>query len=129
MNAKQKLHQAYLSEWAARFVDQKSSGLTVPEWCEKNHFSIHSYYYWKRMLKERVGDQALPDIVPLSIPVTQVHPNDSSSHELTGATCTTRTTCAKLRLTSSGQKQNTARVLITASLERLWPTVSIRKNI
>jgi len=98
MNAKQKLHQAYLNEWAARFVDQKSSGLTVPEWCEKNHFSIHSYYYWKRMLKERVVDQTLPDIVPLSIPVTQVHPNGSSSHELTGATCTTRTTCASVRL-------------------------------
>lgn len=29
MNAKQKLHQARLSEWAVRFSDQKASGLTV----------------------------------------------------------------------------------------------------
>ena len=29
MNAKQKLHQARLQEWAGRFAEQKASGLTV----------------------------------------------------------------------------------------------------
>lgn len=69
MTAKQKLHQAHLREWAARFSDQKSSGLTVRQWCEQNQVSIHKYNYWKHILKEEVVDQMLPDIVPVSFPV------------------------------------------------------------
>ena len=69
MNAKQKLHQAHLQEWATRFADQKASGLTVKQWCEQNHFSIHTYNYWKHLLKEEVIDQLLPDIVPVTVPV------------------------------------------------------------
>ena len=69
MNAKQKLHQIRLQEWAGRFAEQKTSGLTVQQWCEVNHFSFHTYNYWKHLLKEEVVDQTLPDIVPLSLPV------------------------------------------------------------
>ena len=76
MIAKQKLHQAKLQEWTARFADQKASGLTVRQWCEINHFSFHTYNYWKHLLKEEVVDQTLPDIVPLSIPA--VSDSDSS---------------------------------------------------
>ena len=68
MNAKQKLHQAHLTEWAARFSEQKASGLTVRQWCEQNNLSIHKYNYWKHLLKEDVVDQMLPDIVQLSVP-------------------------------------------------------------
>ncbi len=67
MNAKQKLHQVHLSEWAARFQDQKASGLPVRQWCDKNHFTIHQYNYWKHLLKEEVVGQMLPDIVPVSL--------------------------------------------------------------
>ena len=81
MNAKQKLHQAKLQEWTARFADQKASGLTVRQWCEINHFSFHTYNYWKHLLKEEVVDQALPDIVPLSIPAVS---DSDSSLEITG---------------------------------------------
>lgn len=69
MNARQKLHQIHLQEWAIRFADQKASGLTVRQWCEQNHLSFHTYNYWKHLLKEEVVDQVLPDIVPLSLPV------------------------------------------------------------
>ncbi len=68
MNAKQKLHQAQLREWAARFADQKASGLPVRTWCEQNQLTIHKYNYWKHLLKEEVVEQALPEIVPLSVP-------------------------------------------------------------
>ncbi len=68
MNAKQKLHQAKLTEWAARFSDQKASGLTVRQWCDQNQISIHKYNYWKHLLKEEVVGSMLPDIVPLSVP-------------------------------------------------------------
>ena len=77
MNAKQKLHQVDLQEWAIRFADQKASGLTVRQWCEQNKLSFHTYNYWKHLLKEEVVDQSLPDIVPLSLPVFSG--SDSSS--------------------------------------------------
>lgn len=70
MNAKPKLHQVHLQELAARFAEQKASGLTVRQWCEINHFSFHTYNYWKHLLKKEVVDQVLPDIVP--IPVSAV---------------------------------------------------------
>ena len=76
MNAKQKLHQLHLQEWADRFAEQKVSGLTVRQWCEVNHFSFHTYNYWKHLLKEEVVDQVLPDIVP--IPVSAVLEYQSS---------------------------------------------------
>lgn len=68
MNTKEKLHQLRLNEWATRFSEQKSSGLTVRQWCEQNNYSIHTYNYWKHLLKEELASQVLPDIVPLSIP-------------------------------------------------------------
>ena len=69
MNTRQKLHQARLQEWAIRFTEQKTSGLTVRLWCEQNNLSIHAYNYWKHLLKEEVLGQALPDIVPVTIPI------------------------------------------------------------
>lgn len=82
MNAKQKLHQAHLQEWTLRFADQKASGLTVRQWCEQNHLSFHTYNYWKHLLKEEVVDQALPDIVPITLPVL----SDSDSSLATSKT-------------------------------------------
>ena len=70
MNARQKLHQVHLQEWAIRFADQKASGLNVRQWCEQNHLSFHTYNYWKHLLKEEVVDQALPDILKMLIIVT-----------------------------------------------------------
>ena len=85
MNSHQKLHQALLNEWASRFADQKASGLTVRDWCSQNNLSIHKYNYWKHQLKEAVTDQVLPDIGPLSLPITK--PDDST------VDCTNRTIC------------------------------------
>ena len=79
MNAKQKLHQAKLTEWAARFSDHKASGLTVRQWCEQNQISIHKYNYWKHLLKEEVVGSMLPDIVPLSIPTSLQAPEPNTS--------------------------------------------------
>ena len=68
MNTRQKLHQIHLNEWTSRFADQKASGLTVRQWCEQNNYSVHSYNYWKHILKEELASQMLPDIVPLTAP-------------------------------------------------------------
>lgn len=105
MKTNQKLHQLHLNEWAQRFADQKASGLTVKQWCEDNNFSIHAYNYWKRVLKEEVGNQILPDIVPLVLPeatcdaltasqVQQVYPQpvvspNTTLHSAIHANCAT----------------------------------------
>lgn len=94
MNSKQKLHQARLQDWAIKFADQKAQGLSNKEWCELNHISINSYNYWKRLLKDEIVDQMLPDIVPLTLPTPITHTEALStpffSEELKNSTnCTT----------------------------------------
>ena len=72
MTAKQKIHQANLSKWAAIFREQAESGLTIKEWCTRNNVSFHQYNYWKHQAKESYVDSILPDIVPLSLPSAPV---------------------------------------------------------
>ncbi len=70
MNTKQKLHQIKLQQWASRFQEQASSGLTVKAWCTENNISIHTYNYWKHLLKQEYVESALSeqhDIVPLTM--------------------------------------------------------------
>ena len=67
MNARQKIHQANLSKWAAIFQEQSSSHLSIKEWCAQNNISIHAFYYWKRLLKDSFADSILPDIVPVAL--------------------------------------------------------------
>lgn len=85
MNTKQKLHQLRLNEWSSRFSDQKASGLTVKQWCDQNNLSIHTYNYWKHLLKEELASQVLPDIVPVSLPDTtnELLPMVSTNSSLT----------------------------------------------
>ena len=70
MNARQKIHQANLSKWAAIFQEQSSSHLSIKEWCAQNNISIHAFYYWKRLLKDSFADSILPDIVPVALSPT-----------------------------------------------------------
>ena len=91
MDAKQKLHQANLIEWAARCNAQKESGLTVRQWCEQNHLSIHKYNYWKHLLKEDVVDRMIPEIVPLSMPQV-THPDNGMPDRANCTNCAIRTT-------------------------------------
>ena len=97
MKTTEKLHQIHLNEWASRFSDQKASGLTVKQWCEQNNFSIHTYNYWKHVLKEELASQVLPDIVPIAIsePKAPIVPTSSSNSSLTN--CSNRAT-AKLTM-------------------------------
>ncbi|MCD8249451.1 MAG: hypothetical protein LUC60_06325 [Lachnospiraceae bacterium] len=75
MNAKQKLHQAKLAQWAVRCKEQTDSGLTVKAWCEQNNISVYTYNYWKHQLKSEYINSLMPDIVPVSLPpVTSSQP-------------------------------------------------------
>ena len=73
MNTKQKLHQIKLQQWMALFQEHASSGLTIKAWCTQNNISIHTYNYWKHILKQEYVESSLSgehDIVPLNIPAT-----------------------------------------------------------
>ncbi len=64
MNAKQKLHQAKMTKWAALINQQLESGLSIREWCIQNNQSFHAYNYWKHLIKKSMVDSVIPDIVP-----------------------------------------------------------------
>lgn len=99
MSTKSLIHQARLNEWAVRITDQKSSGLSVTEWCQQNNLSKYKFFYWQHLLKDEAVTQMLPDIVPLAMPSAidssqseqpQLLPSAESNHQ----TCTTCTTIA-----------------------------------
>jgi hypothetical protein len=92
------LHQAKLHEWASRFSDQKSSGLTVAEWCKQNNLSEYKFFYWKRQLKEEAIEQVLPEIVPLAMPSVQ----DTVSHVAPKTTAVTGESCASCTSFATG---------------------------
>ena len=98
MSTKTLLHQARLNEWAVRITDQKSSGLSVTEWCQQNNLSKYKFFYWQHLLKDEAVNQMLPEIVPLAMPSVigsyQSEQSQLSSAESNHSSCTTRTTIA-----------------------------------
>ena len=102
MSTNSKIHQIRLNEWAARLADQKSSGLSVPQWCEKNGVTTHKYFYWKRLLKSQVVDQVLPDIVPVQLPSVSELVPQTQIPSTTYTSCTTCTSCASARVFING---------------------------
>lgn len=92
MSTKTLLHQARLNEWAVRIIDQKSSGLSVTEWCLQNNLSKHQLFYWQHLLKDEVVNQMLPEIVPLAMP--SVIDSSQSEHSQLPVSESTRATCA-----------------------------------
>ena len=107
MSTKSLLHQARLNEWATRITEQKSSGLSVVEWCRQNNTSKDKFFYWKRLLKNETVTQMLPEIVPLAMGSSVALPSQpqstSPAHTSGCTTCTscttfTPTSCAKIFL-------------------------------
>ena len=47
-----------LAVWQQHIQDQRSSSLTVRAWCAQNGCSEKSYYYWLRLVRERMLEQA-----------------------------------------------------------------------
>ena len=68
MSSNSIIKQTKLKQWASLFADQKSSGLSVIDWCRQNNISRDQFFYWKRKLKDELVTNALPDIVPISLP-------------------------------------------------------------
>ena len=128
MNAKQKLHQAHLNEWAARISDQKASGLTIRQWCDQNNVSFHKYNYWKHLLKEEVVDQMLPDIVPLEIPSSLQSTEAPVVHDLSHASVPAAEASLHANFTNRANRANfenaNIRLCIDGVCLELQPSVS-----
>ena len=94
MSTKSLLHQARLNEWATHITEQKSSGLSVVEWCHQNSISKDKFFYWKRQLKDEAVTQMLPEIVPLAMaPSTSLPSQPQLSSPSNASGCTTCTSC------------------------------------
>ena len=82
MNTGKVIHQAKLNYWIETIRAQQSSNQNITQWCESNHISKTQFYYWKRQLKEMYLESQLPEIVPITLP----------SSELSSTSCKTCTT-------------------------------------
>lgn len=69
-----------LAVWQRHIQDQRRSGLTVRAWCAQNGCSEKSYYYWLRLVRERMLEQAAGSTL------VQVRPEALVSASITG-TC------------------------------------------
>ena len=100
------LHQANLNEWSKHLADQKSSGLSVMEWCKLNNLSKYQYFYWKRQLKEEAFEQVLPEIVPLAMPsapaTSQIIPTTSEVAQKNCTSCASFTPNFNARIFING---------------------------
>ena len=50
-------HAAKLAEWGEKIQICRSSGMTVKEWCKKNHVCCKTYYTWERVYLAEVSKQ------------------------------------------------------------------------
>ena len=77
-----------MSHWAKIITDQKESGLTIREYCEKNGLHENSYYYWQKKLRTAAidelttaTDERAQELVPIMAKLNLTKNNGS---ELTG---------------------------------------------
>ena len=98
MNTSKLSHQAHLAHWGDVIREQSASGLSIKDWCSENNISKHTYFYWKRKLKEECLDSKLPEIVKLQISTgseSSTTPTTSTSpaSPVLSVSCTSCTTC------------------------------------
>jgi len=61
--------------WRRQFVEHRSSGKSVAEFCRRRRIPLHQFYWWKRRLASlddqgRTGqDQSESGFVPVRLPV------------------------------------------------------------
>lgn len=67
MNSVAVSKQLRLSRGSALVKACQESGLSIKDWCEMNGITKHTYYYWKRKIKDLCLDQMeIPSFVDIS---------------------------------------------------------------
>ena len=62
-------HESMINVWRERVRECKTSGLTVAEWCEKNHINKKTYFYWQKQVWDHEINTMAPDQPGLPSPV------------------------------------------------------------
>ena len=62
-------HESMINVWRERVRECKTSGLTVAEWCEKNHINKKTYFYWQKQVWDHETNTMAPDQPGLPSPV------------------------------------------------------------
>ena len=47
--------QTSMARWSELITEQRKSGFTVQDFCEQRNLSVHAYYYWLRLIRERIA--------------------------------------------------------------------------
>ena len=78
-------HEVLLKEWAGRFAECRSSGMTVKAWCKAQGVSIKTYYYWEKRVVAKANEQAALPGMTQSRLLMQVNPETMPDND-TGTT-------------------------------------------
>ena len=62
-------HESMINVWRERVRECKTSGLTVAEWCERNHINKKTYFYWQKQVWDHEINTMKPDQPGLPSPV------------------------------------------------------------
>ena len=54
-------HESMINAWRERVMECKTSGLTVAEWCERNHINKKTYFYWQKQVWDHEINTMIPD--------------------------------------------------------------------
>ena len=65
-----------LQDWTTKITNFKTSGLTMPAWCQAHGQTPHQLKYWLRKLNPSSSSAPSP---ATWLPLTLTHPTDSSS--------------------------------------------------
>ena len=68
--------------WAAMIRDQKQSGLTIKEWCFRNHISEHCFYYRQQKLREAAlvgSENRFAELLPPQQPASHLDNHNSTA--------------------------------------------------
>ena len=70
MDTAKVIHQAQLTNWANLIREQQESSMNVTKFCEAHSISKSQFYYWRGRITEQFVESQLPDIVPITLPIT-----------------------------------------------------------
>ncbi len=57
-------HESMINAWRERVMECKTSGLTVAEWCDRNHINKKTYFYWQKQVWDHEINTMIPDRMP-----------------------------------------------------------------
>ena len=51
------------ADWQKEIEEQRSSGLSMSQWCKQHNFRIHQFYYWHEKLYKQLDRKEFIEVV------------------------------------------------------------------